>query len=46
METEARLGQKAVNVFVFDIQRYSTHDGPGIRTTVFLKGLLYALCMV
>jgi len=23
---------------VFDIQRYSTHDGPGIRTTVFLKG--------
>jgi pyruvate formate lyase activating enzyme len=27
-----------VRVFVFDIQRYSTHDGPGIRTTVFLKG--------
>ena len=23
---------------VFDIQRCSTHDGPGIRTTVFLKG--------
>ena len=23
---------------VFDIQRYSTHDGPGIRTTLFLKG--------
>ena len=23
---------------VFDIQRYCTHDGPGIRTTVFLKG--------
>lgn len=23
---------------VFDIQRLSTHDGPGIRTTVFLKG--------
>ena len=23
---------------IFDIQRYSTHDGPGIRTTVFLKG--------
>ena len=22
----------------FDIQRYSLHDGPGIRTTVFLKG--------
>ncbi len=24
--------------FVFDIQRGSLHDGPGIRTTVFLKG--------
>lgn len=23
---------------VFDIQRMSVHDGPGIRTTVFLKG--------
>jgi len=23
---------------VFHIQRYSVHDGPGIRTTVFLKG--------
>ncbi|MBT7298878.1 MAG: 4Fe-4S cluster-binding domain-containing protein [Victivallales bacterium] len=23
---------------VFDIQRFSTHDGPGIRTTVFFKG--------
>ncbi|MEW6106742.1 MAG: glycyl-radical enzyme activating protein [Bacillota bacterium] len=24
--------------FVFDIRRYSVHDGPGIRTTVFFKG--------
>jgi pyruvate formate lyase activating enzyme len=23
---------------VFNLQRFSTHDGPGIRTTVFLKG--------
>ena len=23
---------------IFDIQRYAIHDGPGIRTTVFLKG--------
>src|SRR5450759_2193184 len=23
---------------VFNIQKYSIHDGPGIRTTVFLKG--------
>ncbi len=24
--------------WVFNIQKYSVHDGPGIRTTVFLKG--------
>jgi pyruvate formate lyase activating enzyme len=24
--------------FIFDIKRYAIHDGPGIRTTVFLKG--------
>lgn len=23
---------------IFDIQRFSLHDGPGIRTTVFMKG--------
>ena len=23
---------------IFNIQHYSIHDGPGIRTTVFLKG--------
>ncbi|MFI4910414.1 MAG: glycyl-radical enzyme activating protein [Sedimentisphaeraceae bacterium JB056] len=27
-----------MNGIVFDIQRFCTHDGPGIRTTVFLKG--------
>lgn len=26
---------------IFDIQRYSVHDGPGIRTIVFLKGCLF-----
>lgn len=25
-------------VKIFDIQRFSLHDGPGIRTTVFLRG--------
>jgi pyruvate formate lyase activating enzyme len=29
---------RAVRGTVFDIQSYSIHDGPGIRTTVFLKG--------
>ena len=23
---------------IFDLQRFALHDGPGIRTTVFLKG--------
>jgi pyruvate formate lyase activating enzyme len=23
---------------IFDVQRFSVHDGPGIRTTIFLKG--------
>ncbi len=25
-------------VIIFDIQRFSLHDGPGVRTTVFFKG--------
>lgn len=29
------MTQKAI---IFDIQRASLHDGPGIRTTIFLKG--------
>jgi pyruvate formate lyase activating enzyme len=31
------LSMNSVGV-VFNIQRFSIHDGPGIRTTVFLKG--------
>jgi glycyl-radical enzyme activating protein len=27
-----------VTGIIFDIQRYSLHDGPGLRTNVFLKG--------
>ena len=27
-----------VNGTIFDIQRFSIHDGPGIRTTIFFKG--------
>jgi len=29
---------KRVTGIVFNVQRYSIHDGPGIRTTVFFKG--------
>lgn len=32
----SRLEQ--VEGIVFDVQRYSIHDGPGLRTNVFLKG--------
>ncbi len=28
----------SIKGFVFDLHRFSIHDGPGIRTTVFLKG--------
>ncbi len=36
------LIEKDLNVTgrIFDIQKFSTHDGPGIRTIVFLKGCL------
>ena len=32
MDADAILGM------VFDLQHFSLHDGPGIRSTVFLKG--------
>lgn len=31
---------------VFNIQRFSIHDGPGIRTTVFFERLSASLQMV
>lgn len=33
-----RAALEQVEGIVFDIQRYSLHDGPGLRTNVFLKG--------
>jgi pyruvate formate lyase activating enzyme len=33
-----REALERVEGIVFDIQRYSLHDGPGLRTSVFLKG--------
>lgn len=32
------MGIEKTSGIVFNIQHYSIHDGPGIRTTVFLKG--------
>lgn len=37
IETE-KIQLEKVEGIVFDIQRYSLHDGPGLRTNVFLKG--------
>ena len=34
------MDQQSVVGRIFDIQRFSTHDGPGIRTVVFLKGCI------
>jgi pyruvate formate lyase activating enzyme len=38
MTEEKSFTLKEVRGIVFDIQRYSLHDGPGLRTNVFLKG--------
>ncbi len=34
----ARSAPDDLKGIVFDVKRYAVHDGPGIRTTVFLKG--------
>ena len=31
-------GEDAVHGYIFDLRRYAVQDGPGIRTTLFLKG--------
>lgn len=36
--TRIKSSSAATSGRVFDIQRFSNHDGPGIRTSVFLKG--------
>lgn len=40
MESKGQQKQSDQDIkgFIFDIKRYAIHDGPGIRTTVFLKG--------
>ncbi len=32
------MDETQVRGIVFDVKRYAIHDGPGIRTTVFMKG--------
>jgi pyruvate formate lyase activating enzyme len=38
MAEQNSMNSKPIRGIVFDIQHYSIHDGPGIRSTVFLKG--------
>jgi pyruvate formate lyase activating enzyme len=38
LRLEVAAGGESPPGTVFNIMRFSTHDGPGIRTTVFLKG--------
>ena len=37
-DTKKNTGPPQPEGWIFDIQRFCIHDGPGIRTTVFLKG--------
>ena len=39
--TEYYASDAATRGRIFDIQRYSVNDGPGIRTIVFLKGCMF-----
>jgi len=38
MPVRTQVDEGALTARIFNIQRFSTEDGPGIRTTVFLKG--------
>ena len=38
LTSSERARLEEIEGVVFDIQRYSLHDGPGVRTNVFLKG--------
>jgi len=38
LEAADRAHLEQVEGVVFDVQRYSLHDGPGLRTSIFFKG--------
>ena len=38
LHPQASIERSEARGLVFNIMRYSTHDGPGLRTAVFLKG--------
>lgn len=35
--------ERTVRGIIFDIKRFAIHDGPGIRTTIFMKDVGLAL---
>jgi len=37
-DSQPHESSAAMTGMIFDIERFAVHDGPGIRTTVFLKG--------
>ena len=38
-KNDATTGEQTkLKAIIFDFQKYSIHDGPGIRTIVFIKG--------
>jgi pyruvate formate lyase activating enzyme len=42
MDGKEMAPASASSATIFDIQRFSLHDGPGIRTTIFFKGCALA----
>jgi len=38
LRTADRAVPEGVQGLIFDVQRYSLHDGPGLRTNIFFKG--------
>ena len=38
MTAQTESNEETVQGWILNLQRFSVHDGPGIRTTVFLKG--------
>ena len=36
--TRGMANELAIQGLIFDLQRYSLHDGPGLRTNIFFKG--------
>jgi pyruvate formate lyase activating enzyme len=38
ISNHADCDKSKISGMIFDIKKYAIHDGPGIRTTIFLKG--------